>query len=117
MSQLFAPYRAVGLVTDSTPYALVKRGKEHFINCSVGNAFQIYSCANLRLQFVSGLHPGIVVDFLFDVFARNQSTFIYFTLIFIFIIGLITGLIAYKDVTVTAVENKLYVWHRAKLVH
>lgn len=84
MSQLFAPYRAVGLVTDSTPYALVKRGKEHFINCSVGNAFQIYSCANLRLQFVSGLHPGIVVDLLFRCFCSKLKYIYLFYFNFLF---------------------------------
>jgi U3 small nucleolar RNA-associated protein 21 len=87
MSVLLAPFRALGLITDSTPFALLKRGKQHFVTTSIGRSFHIYDCARLRLQFVSPLHPDYI-----------------------------RSIVAYKALTFTACGTKLYVWHRARLV-
>lgn len=42
MSQLFEPFREVGVVTGPFPFAVQQKGTEHFITCNIGKAFQIY---------------------------------------------------------------------------
>jgi U3 small nucleolar RNA-associated protein 21 len=54
------PFRAAGLVTDSTPAVVKRLGSETFVVTSTGRSFQIYSCANLRLRFVGPPLPGRV---------------------------------------------------------
>ena len=49
---LFAPFRALGLITDSTPFCVNKRGSETWATCSVGSSWQIYNCAKLTLTMV-----------------------------------------------------------------
>ncbi|CAK9880713.1 unnamed protein product [Sphagnum jensenii] len=49
---IFEPYRALGYVTDGTPFSLQRRGMENFVTVSVGKAWQIYNCANLALVIV-----------------------------------------------------------------
>jgi hypothetical protein len=41
MSQVFCPFRAIGLYCDSVPFALQKRGNETFIATSIEKSFQI----------------------------------------------------------------------------
>jgi hypothetical protein len=38
---LFLPYRALGYITDATPFAVQRRGKETFVTASVGKAWQV----------------------------------------------------------------------------
>lgn len=38
---LFAPFRAVGLITDDVPFAVQRRGKETYVTVSVGKAWQV----------------------------------------------------------------------------
>ncbi len=40
---IFEPYRALGYVTDGTPFSLQRRGMENFVTVSVGKAWQIYN--------------------------------------------------------------------------
>ena len=42
-SQIFRPYRALGLVTDSTPFALQHVDGETFVTLSLGKSFQLYN--------------------------------------------------------------------------
>ncbi|KAK3263316.1 hypothetical protein CYMTET_27870 [Cymbomonas tetramitiformis] len=49
---LFQPFRALGYVADDVPFAINRRGKEHFVTISVGKAWQIYNCAKITLVFV-----------------------------------------------------------------
>ena len=94
MSQCFEPYRAIGLVTDSvcvaarvprqqrrgaphrrrrrSPFALQKRGREHFVSASIGHAFQIYDAAHLHTRFVSGLHAARIAA----LATRGDCTFV-----------------------------------------
>lgn len=55
---LLTPYRAAGFVSDSTPAVVQRRGTETFVTTSVGRAFQVYNCANLRVRFVGPQLPG-----------------------------------------------------------
>eukprot|EP00983_Pelagomonas_calceolata_P057786 1145219-Pelagomonas_calceolata.AAC.3 len=43
---LFKPFRALGYITDSVPFAVQRRGKETFVTVSVGRTFQVgvYGC-------------------------------------------------------------------------
>ncbi|GBG70074.1 hypothetical protein CBR_g5707 [Chara braunii] len=49
---IFYPYRALGYITDETPFSVVRRGADHTVIVSIGKAWQIYSCSKLTLQFV-----------------------------------------------------------------
>ena len=49
---LFAPFRALGLITDSVPFCVSRRGKETFATLSVGSSWQVYNCAKLTLSLV-----------------------------------------------------------------
>jgi len=40
-SKLFAPYRAVGLITDGAPFHVNRLGDRAFITTSIGDAFQV----------------------------------------------------------------------------
>ena len=49
---LLVPYRACGLVTDGSPFAVVEHGTETFLTCGIGRSYQIFNCAKLRQVFV-----------------------------------------------------------------
>lgn len=38
---LFAPYRALGYITDDVPFAIQRRGKETYVTVSIGKAWQV----------------------------------------------------------------------------
>ena len=38
---LFKPFRALGYITDSVPFAVQRRGKETFVTVSVGKSWQV----------------------------------------------------------------------------
>jgi U3 small nucleolar RNA-associated protein 21 len=56
MSQVFCPFRAIGLYCDSVPFALQKRGNETFIATSIEKSFQIYNCDKLNIVQVGEQH-------------------------------------------------------------
>ena len=51
-SALLVPYRAVGLVTDGNPFAVVEHGTETFLTVGIGRSYQIFNCNKLRQVFV-----------------------------------------------------------------
>lgn len=52
-SRIFSPFRALGNVSNETPFAVGSLGATFYIVTSVGRSFQIYDAANLHLLFVS----------------------------------------------------------------
>jgi U3 small nucleolar RNA-associated protein 21 len=38
---LFAPYRALGYITDDVPFTIQRRGKETYVTVSIGKAWQV----------------------------------------------------------------------------
>ncbi|CAI5974767.1 unnamed protein product [Closterium sp. NIES-64] len=54
---LFQPFRAIGYITDDTPFSVRRVGTETYVTVSVGRAWQIYNCAKLRLVFVGSELP------------------------------------------------------------
>lgn len=52
-SKVFAPFRVVGNVSNSVPFAIGTLGSTFYIVTSVGKSFQIYDANNLHLLFVS----------------------------------------------------------------
>ena len=52
MSQLFEPFRAIGVICDGCPAAVQQRGTETFVAVAVGRACQLYNCEKLNLLFV-----------------------------------------------------------------
>jgi hypothetical protein len=50
MSQVFYPFRAIGLYCDSIPFALQKRGSETFIATSIEKTFQIYNVSHVKSE-------------------------------------------------------------------
>lgn len=52
-SKIFSPFRALGNVTNETPFAVGTLGATFYIATSVGRSFQIYDAATLHLLFVS----------------------------------------------------------------
>lgn len=57
MVGMFEPFRALGYIADTTPFAVQRRGSENFVTVSVGNAFQVFNCAKLTLVFVGPQLP------------------------------------------------------------
>jgi hypothetical protein len=53
MSALYSSYKAVGYVTDGTPFVLSKLGEENFLTTSIGNSFQVYRVNRLNVCLVS----------------------------------------------------------------
>lgn len=51
-SQIFAPFRAVGFVSNHVPLFLEVKGCDRFVTTVVGKSFHIYNCSNLKLLFV-----------------------------------------------------------------
>lgn len=49
---LLVPYRAVGLVSDGHPFAVVEHGTETFLTVGIGRSYQIFNCNKLRQVFV-----------------------------------------------------------------
>ncbi len=82
-SDLFQSYRAIGHITDSTPFHLKKLGADHFITCSIGKAWQIFNCDKLRLALVAP--------------AREHR---------------IAAIASVKDFTYTAAAHQIIVWKR-----
>jgi hypothetical protein len=41
MDPLFAPFRALGYITDNVPFAIQRRGRESFVTVSVGSTWQV----------------------------------------------------------------------------
>ncbi|KAK9461119.1 Utp21 specific WD40 associated putative domain-containing protein [Lipomyces oligophaga] len=52
-SRIFSPFRALGHVTSSVPFSVSTLGQTFIVTTVVGNSFQIYDAATLRLLFVS----------------------------------------------------------------
>ncbi|CAD1808987.1 Utp21 specific WD40 associated putative domain family protein [Candida parapsilosis] len=52
-SRIFSPFRVLGNVTDSTPFAIGTLGSTFYAVTSAGRTFQIYDLATLHLLFVS----------------------------------------------------------------
>lgn len=52
-SKIFSPFRALGNVSNETPFAIGTLGATFYIVTSVGRSFQIYDAATLHLLFVS----------------------------------------------------------------
>ena len=44
---LFTPYKAIGVVTNTTPFALNALGTAKFLTVSLGNSFQVLRCDHL----------------------------------------------------------------------
>eukprot|EP01018_Ginkgo_biloba_P020289 Gb_24979 [translate_table: standard] len=49
---IFEPFRALGYITDGTPFCVQRLGMETFVTVSIGKAWQIYNCAKLTLVLV-----------------------------------------------------------------
>ncbi|KAJ3122567.1 hypothetical protein HK098_002746 [Nowakowskiella sp. JEL0407] len=52
-SVLFAPYRALGYITNDVPVVLQSLGNAYFLTTSIGRSFHVYNCEKLNLLFVS----------------------------------------------------------------
>lgn len=45
---LFAPFRALGLITDDVPFVMQRMGRETFVTVSVGKTWQV--CAAMMMH-------------------------------------------------------------------
>lgn len=52
MEPIFLPFRALGYITDATPFAVNKKGKVHWVAVSVGKTWQLYDCRKITLTLV-----------------------------------------------------------------
>ena len=86
-SSLFAPFRTVGLVTDSVPFFLNAMGKDSFITTCLGRSWQVLRADTLATSIVS---------------RRLRDN--------------IRALVAKRTLTWAAVGRSIYVWKRARLV-
>ncbi|ORX58325.1 WD40 repeat-like protein [Hesseltinella vesiculosa] len=51
-SRIFQPFRALGYITNDTPFVVESRGQEYFLTTSVGHNFQTYNLSKMHLLFV-----------------------------------------------------------------
>ena len=58
MASLYAPYKAVGYVTDGFPFAVNHLGTERFLTTSIGTSFQVYRLDRLTVCLVSKNTPS-----------------------------------------------------------
>ena len=86
---LYAPYKAVGIVTDGKPFAVNQLGTETFLTVSIGSVFQVYRVDKLTVCLVGRETPG----------AED-----------------ITALAVADKETFCAVGNKILVYNRTQLV-
>ena len=90
MSLLFAPFRAIGLITDAVASSVLKAGSEHFVTTALDTAFHVYDTSKLRLKMVGdATRNGQRISCVLAV--RRQLTFV-------------------------AARNALYVYLRANIV-
>ena len=62
---LFAPYRALGVVTSATAApAHQRRGDTSFVTTSAGRSWQVYECGRLTLRAIGPLVSAIWMLFL-----------------------------------------------------
>lgn len=54
---LFAPFRALGLITEDVPFATQRKGKEVFVTLSVGNAWQVRE-SEILCRFWLAMHAS-----------------------------------------------------------
>ena len=47
---MFQPYRAIGFVSDATPFDVFKLGTENFVTVAVGKSFQVYNVGSYRMK-------------------------------------------------------------------
>lgn len=88
-SQIFAPYRVLGLIAGDVPFVVDRRGTENFLTVACDRTFQVLHCAKLHLVFAGGEHPHRI-----------------------------TALAAHGDVAITAAgaSATLRLWARGKLL-
>lgn len=60
MSALYAPFKAIGYVTDENPFKINRLGDEIFLTVSVGHHFQVYRVNKLTVCLVSKRCPGLI---------------------------------------------------------
>ena len=53
MAALYAPYKAIGMVTDGNPFVVNRLGDETFLMTSIGSMFQVYRLDHLTLCLAS----------------------------------------------------------------
>ncbi len=56
---LYAPYKAVGVVTDGRPFFVHRLGEENFIYTSIGEAFQVFKFDKLTVCLASRSLPPV----------------------------------------------------------
>jgi hypothetical protein len=75
MSVFFAPFRAVGLITDNVALSLKKAGSEHFVTTALDTSFHVYDTRKLHLKVVGEPTPnGVRVRSILAV--NQQITFV-----------------------------------------
>lgn len=57
---LFAPYKAVGYVTNGSPFSVNRLGTETFLTMSIGKSFQVYRLDKLTVCLVSHQAKGTI---------------------------------------------------------
>jgi len=86
-SQLFVPFRAIGLVTTDIPFVLQSRGNEHFVICGIGHSFHVYRASKLNLALVGPQHEKRI-----------------------------RAIAALKDFVFVGSGNKVFMWKKGKLI-
>jgi U3 small nucleolar RNA-associated protein 21 len=78
---IFEPFRAIGYITSSVPFSVVRLGTETFVTVSVGKSWQIYNCAKLSLVLVGPQLPKKIRaiasyrDYTFAAYGSNIGVF------------------------------------------
>eukprot|EP00741_Cyanophora_paradoxa_P021294 tig00021348_g20554.t1 len=71
-SQIFAPFRALGHITDDVPFFVQQKGTADFVTVAIDKTFQIFNCAKLNIVCVGPQLPKRVAA----VAAEGDLTFV-----------------------------------------
>ncbi|TYI67508.1 hypothetical protein E1A91_D08G022700v1 [Gossypium mustelinum] len=78
---IFEPYRAIGYIASGVPFSVQRLGTETFVTVTVGKAFQIYNCSNLKLMLIGPQLPKKIRalasyrDFTFAAYGTDIAVF------------------------------------------
>eukprot|EP00892_Ulva_mutabilis_P007621 jgi/Ulvmu1/5230/UM022_0023.1 len=116
MEPIFRPFRALGYITDATPFAVNKKGKVHWVVVSVGKTWQMYDCRKITLTLVgpqvrSSVPPSGVLLSCFPAMAHPQCS------VCLQLPSRITALACRGNFTIAAAGGRISVAQRAHVVH
>lgn len=74
-SQLFAPFRSLGLITGEVPFLLERRGTENFVTLACEKSFQVLNVSPFLFHTLHPTQNTVFFDVHNSFFSLNSSSF------------------------------------------